>query len=406
MMAPSSAAGGRTQGRAGPHRCRASRGIALLIESSNAYAREILHGIRAYNREHGPWAIRFSELGRSASPPRWLRHWHGDGIIARIHSHRLAREVEALGVPTVDTGASGIAPTMPCVEPDHEGIARLAAEHLLERGFTHFGFYGLAGLRWSVLRGAHFRRLVSEAGHDCDVYEQVTARDWPDPWQVDSARAGRWIARLAKPAGILAAWDGCAMQALQVCHDLGIAVPDEVAVLGVDNDELLCDLADPSLSSVVTTPQQVGYRAAELLDRVMGGGGVPDGSCLVRPLGIATRRSTDILAIEDPHVGAAIRYIRAQACRGINVNDVLRATPLSRRSLEERFRKALGRTPHEEIARVQLRRVRELLTGTNLPLAEVATRTGFNHVEYMSVAFKRAEGIPPGEYRVRNRARP
>jgi len=180
-------------------------------------------------------------------------------------------------------------------------------------------------------------------------------------------------------------------------------VPDEVAVVAVDNDELLCELAHPPLSSVIPNTRRTGYEAAALLDRLMSGGKSRGETHLIPPLGVATRLSTDVLAIEDPHVSRAVRFIREHACDGINVQDVLRAVPQSRRLLEGRFRKLLGRTPHEEILRVQVQRVKQLLTETDLTLDAIAERTGFSHTEYLSVVFRREVGTPPGRFREQNR---
>jgi LacI family transcriptional regulator len=184
-----------------------------------------------------------------------------------------------------------------------------------------------------------------------------------------------------------------------VCRELEIAVPEEVAVIGVDNDRLLCDLADPPLSSVICNSRRNGYEAAALLNRMMSGESVPPEAHLIKPLGIETRQSTDILAIDDPDVAIAIRFIREHACRGIDVSDVLQQVPLSRRVLESRFRKILDRTPHQEITRLRIDRVKQLLAETDLSLSEIASRTGFQHDEYMTVAFKKQVGMPPSKFR-------
>jgi LacI family transcriptional regulator len=199
---------------------------------------------------------------------------------------------------------------------------------------------------------------------------------------------------------VLAAWDGRAVQVLQACRRIGVAVPDELAVLGVDNDELLCDLADPPLSSVATGILEIGSLAAELLSRMMAGERIPPGPRPVRPSGVVIRQSTDMLAIDDRPVSDALRFIRESAGRTICVEDVLRVVPLSRRVLESRFRRLVGHTPHEEIVRVRLRRVEELLIETDLPLKSIASRTGFPSVQYLICAFKQRNGVTPGRYRV------
>lgn len=374
--------------------------VALLVEMTNAYARETIHGVRRYIREHGPWTLRFSEQGRGGVPPRWLKRWKGEGILARVESQELAEAIAETNLPVVDFSACQFMPAMPSVETDNEAIAQFAANHFLERGFKSFGYCGLSGFPWSQLRGEAFVRFLTAAGCSCSRFESRVKASRYDPWLKDQAGLARWIELLPKPAGVLAAWDGCALQVLDVCRLQGVAVPEELAVLGVDDDELLCDLADPPLSSIAIMPRQTGYMAAELLDEMMAGLTVPPGPRLVKPQGVVTRQSTDVLAIEDREVSEAARFIRENACHSINVKDILAVIPLSRSVLEDRFKKRLGRTPHEEILRVRLRHVEELLLETDFSLAAIAQRTGFAHVEYLSVVFKRKTGIPPGQYRL------
>jgi LacI family transcriptional regulator len=257
-----------------------------------------------------------------------------------------------------------------------------------------------------MVRGEHFARALAEAGRDCSLYQPAAKPGRPDPWKSNDAGIARWIETLPRPAGVLAAWDGCAVQILQVCRRIGVVVPDALAVLGVDNDELLCDLADPPLSSVATGFQEIGYRAAELLDRMMAGAEVPPGPQPIRPLGVVTRQSTDMLAIDDRNVSEALRFIRERACHAIRVEDVLARVPLTRRVLESRFKRLVGRTPHAEIVHARLRHVEELLIETDLPLKSIASRTGFPHVQYLISSFKRNLGLTPGEYRLQNQPAP
>jgi LacI family transcriptional regulator len=338
--------------------------------------------------------------------PRWLGRWHGDGIIARIVNDRVAATIAEKGLPVIDVGNMGLAPSLPSVETDNEAIARLAAEHLLDRGLRHFGYCGVAGILTSKVRGDHFSRFLVEAGHACSVYQPATQPEHANPWQSDHAGITRWIRALPKPAGVLTAWDGRAIQVLQACRRIGVAVPDELAVLGVDNDELLCDLADPPLSSVATGIHEIGYMAAELLARMMAGERVPPGARRARPSGVVIRQSTDMLAIDDRQVSDALRFIRENAGCAIGVEDVLQVVPLTRRVLESRFKRLVGHTPHEEIVRVKLRRAEKMLIETDLPLKSIASRTGFLHVQYMIYAFKKRNGVTPGQYRVLNRSAP
>ena len=221
-------------------------------------------------------------------------------------------------------------------------------------------------------------------------------------WEEQQAQLCDWLRSLPRPIGIMACNDMRGQHVLDACRRINAAVPEEVAVIGVDNDELVCDLCDPPLSSVMPNPQRIGFEAAALLDRLMEGEKPQQMSKLVEPLGIVTRQSTDVLAIEDPLVASAVKYIRQRACDGISVVDVLHHVPVSRSILERRFRKFIGRSPQSEIRNVQLKRVKQLLRETDLPLERIAALSGYDHPEYMSVVFKRELGQTPGQYRTQN----
>ncbi|HTD65165.1 MAG TPA: DNA-binding transcriptional regulator [Candidatus Limnocylindria bacterium] len=374
--------------------------VALLIETSNAYARGLMHGIVAYMREHRPWSIYLTEHSRGDLPPAWLGKWDGHGIIARVENDRIARALENLKIPLVDVSAARPLPTLPWVETNDVEIARLAAEHLLERGFKNFGYCGDERFNWSNWRRDAFIEAVRARGGECSVLSRSQSGQPDERGEIE--RVAKWLRRLPKPLGVMACYDLRGQQVLDACRIHGIQVPDDVAVIGVDNDELLCDLADPPLSSVIPNAHRAGYVAASLLDRMMAGQKVKAEAHLIDPLGVATRRSTDVLAMDDRNVAAAVRFIRDHACEGIRVRDVLKAVPQARRRLEAQFSKLVGRTPQAEITRVQLNRVKLLLAETDLPLDDIASRAGFVHAEYLSVVFKRNFGMPPSHYRTLN----
>jgi LacI family transcriptional regulator len=376
------------------------RNVALLIETSNAYARGLLRGIVSYIREFGPWSIYLAEHGRGDGPPAWLDTWEGHGVIARIENRAIARVLRKLKIPIVDVSAARLLPELPWFETDDAAIARLAAQHLLERGLKHFAFCGDIRFNWSNWRCEHFQKFIAAAGYDCAVYRHALPHAADEEWEIEEISS--WVAGLPKPIGIFACYDFRGRQVLDACRRQNIVVPEAVAVIGMDNDELLCSLANPPLSSVIPNTHRTGYEAAALLDRLMSGESFAHEAHFIEPLGIATRQSTDVLAIEDANVARAVRFIRERACDGISVKDVLRAAPQSRRVLETRFQKLIGRTPHEEIVRVRLDRARTLLTETDLPLAVIAQRAGFAHVEYLSVVFKKHLGIPPSKFRAFN----
>ncbi|HBN76919.1 MAG TPA: XylR family transcriptional regulator [Planctomycetaceae bacterium] len=375
------------------------RSVALLIESSNAYARGLLAGVVTYVRQHANWSIFLPEQERGATPPKWLSRWNGDGLLVRIETDEIARVVRKSKLPLVDLSAARYLSDVPWVETDDSAIALLAAEHLMERGFQHLAYCGDPGFQWSILRHQEFEKQILQSGRSFHLHESIPRYDENYSWKREKRRLANWIEKLPKPVAIFACYDIKAQQLLDVCRELGISVPEQVAVLGVDNDELLCELCSPPLSSVIPNAHQAGFQAAAMLDRMMNGEEVSTEAIFIEPLGIQTRQSTDLLAIDDPDIAKAFRYIREHATANIRVSDLLRHIPLSRRMLEHRFLKYLGRTPHQEIQRQRILKVKDFLSSTNLTLAEIARNTGFEHAEYLSVFFKRETGQTPREYR-------
>ncbi len=381
------------------------RKIAVLVESSRGYGRGLLHGIATYVREHRPWTIYNHERRLYDAAPEWLGHWHGDGIIARIATPRFARQIARLHVPTVDLLGLHRIKNVPVIITDHRAVARLAADHLLDRGLVHFAFCGFAGIHFSERRSEYFVEYLAQHGHSVSVYADPAPARKFDAATIEAERLppvthiAAWLKSLPKPVGLMAATDDRAHHVLNVCGECGIAVPDEVAVIGVDNDEMLCDLCDPRLSSVALNPLKVGYEAAALLDRMMRGASPPRARTVIPPLGVVMRQSTDMLAISDADVAAAVRFIRERACDGIAVADVVRQVGLSRSTLKRRFAAVLRRSPKDEIDRVQIDRVMQWLSTTELPLAKIADLAGFRHVESMCKLFRRKTGMTPGRYR-------
>ncbi|WDQ16292.1 AraC family transcriptional regulator [Rhodopirellula sp. P2] len=375
------------------------KAVALLIETSNAYARGLLGGIASYIHEHDLWSIYLVEQERGAAPPTWLDDWEGDGVIARIENEEIASSIRRLKIPVVDVSAARRIPNIPWLETNDVAIGELAYQHFRERGFENFAFCGESRFNWSVLRRQAFEARVKEDGFECFSFDFDVDDQRPQSLKRERERLAKWVLSLQHPIGVLACYDIMAQKILDVCRLHGIKVPSELALLGVDNDELLCDLCTPPLSSVVPAAHQTGREAAGLLDAMMRGEEVGAEPHLIEPLGVATRQSTDVLAIKDPEIAAAVRFIRDHCCDGINVHDVVKKVPLSRRVFESRFLAMMGRTPHQEITRRRIERVRYLLIETDLTLVQISRRTGFQNHEYMSVAFRRVMGHPPATYR-------
>jgi LacI family transcriptional regulator len=375
--------------------------IALLIETSKSYGRGILRGIDRYVKEHVAWSLYLEPRALGTLPPPWLRRWKGDGIIARISDPNIAEVILNVDLPTVNLSSAMPELAFPCIESCPRAQARMAARHLLERGFQNFAFCGDGGQfnNWSLRVEGYFRGFLRHAGRRGMTINDLYLGKSRSDWDAEQEALAMWISRLPKPNGILAINDPTGLRVLDACHRAGVMVPEQVGVIGLENDDLVCSMTDPPLTSLMLNSQQVGYQAAELLDNLIAGKPAPNRIISVEPVGIVTRQSTDIQAHPDEVVAKAIRFIRKCACEGIKVEDVLSEVRVSRSSLDRRFKTALGRTPHEEIVRAQLKAAMQLLAETELNLLEIAIKTGYNHPEYMGVVFRRELGITPGEYR-------
>lgn len=381
--------------------------VALLLETSREVGRGLLRGVRRYARLHGPWGLHVMPGDMVQSLPT-MRAWGGTGIIARIPNARVARAILKTGLPVIAGPLSTrqLAPGSPLskvseIRADGEAVGRMAAEHLLERGLHHFAFVGVPHqTNWVERRQEAFCKRLSEAGFPCAVYPAPPARE--RDWGREQKRLARWLRAQPKPLGAMAALDARGRQVIEACMESGLRVPDEVAVVSVDNDELLCELCDPPLSSIALNAEKAGYEAAELLDRLMRGEKMPPRQIMIEPTHVVARQSTEIAGTDDAGVAAALRFIRHEASRPLGVPDVAAHVGLSRRSLELRFRRALGHTVLTEIRRAQLERVRAFLIETDLTIGQIAAQCGFANGNYLGKIFRKEYGETPQRFRLRN----
>ena len=386
-----------------PAKVRRTPHVALLVETSRTYGRDILRGVNRWMQEHWPWSVFLELRGLDSSVPRWLRSWHGDGILARTASAAMDKAIEATGLPAVELRASKLPHHRPFVGVDNLELGQAVASHFIDNGFSNFAVFDVATEIYFEERRDGFRRFVEARGGTCHTYHAGPGGEHPTDWERHQAAAADWVISLPKPVGILACTDQLGFWLLDACRRAGIAVPEEVAVVGVENDETLCQMATPRLSSVAFDGDRIGYQAAALLDRLMGGAPPPSEPLVVPPRGIVTRQSSDIVAIADREVAAALRIIREHACHGLAVSEVVDQIGISRTALERRMKAAIGRTPGEEIVRVRFARVKALLMETDLTLAAIADRCGIEHPQYMAEAFKKQFGMTPGVFRSHNR---
>ena len=375
--------------------------VFLFLESSRASGRLMLEGIARYAHHHGPWSFYWEPGGLETNPAR-LKKLDADGIIFRDVA-AFKQEAIKLGIPAVVVGhgrreARGLLN----VVTDSAAIGRMTAEHLLERGLRHFAFCGYAGTAreqtpWSKHRMESFRRRVVEAG-----FAPPATYVFPFlgvGWQKTRRELAEWLVRLPKPLGLMACNDDCGVQVIEACKLQGFRVPDTVSVIGVDNDEVVCGLADPPMSSVAIDFERAGYQAAEALDRLMRGSRTPSPKIEVRAVRVVARRSTDIVAVEDKQLVAALTCIRDRARTPLTVNEVARVVGISRRSLERRFRQQLGGSILQAIRRQRADHIAQLLLETSLPVTRIAESLGFPDVQHFARYFRAAKKMSPLAFR-------
>jgi LacI family transcriptional regulator len=370
--------------------------VILLIESSRASGRSLLRGVANYARHHGPWAFYWEPRGLEKVWPR-LKRLAADGIILR--DVEKVDDVIRCGLPAIVVGhrkdaVAGVANVM----TDSPRIGTMAADHLLDCGFRHFAYCGFGGISWSDIRGRHFANRVVAAGFSIHFYRPrrraaVRSGEGEEPFMA------AWLQSLPKPLGLMACNDDRGQHVIEACKLAGLRVPDEVAVIGADNDELVCELSDPPMSSVAVNFERAGYESAELLARLMAGRRAASRAIVVRPTHVIARQSTNILAIEDAHVAKALRFIRLHGREAIQVGDAVTASGLSRRVLEKRFRKLLGRSVLSEIRRVRVAQICRLLAETNLSVSQIADSLGYTSIEHIARYFRSEVKMSPLAYR-------
>ncbi len=381
------------------------RHVALVYPVSVPWMALFLRGVSDYAEQRGGWLI-------TASPPAlsWageeplsladLRGWPGDGVIAAITSRDELRVAKRLGKPIVNMAATLRDSGFPRVMPDHYGMGRLAAEHLLERGLRRLAYYGVAGLWFSQQRCAGFVERARQAGVSCTVLEAPRHPDPRQSWPQRIAPLTKWLRQMRPPVGLLAMQDYRARAVMDECQRLGLAIPHDVAVLGMEDDPTVCDFCRPTLSSVSRNGWRLGYETAALLDRLMDGHPPPPHDILVPSDGVVARQSTDTVAVDDPHVAAAVHFIHDHLTEPFGVDRVVCATSISRRQLEIRFRRVLGCTVHDYLCRERIERAKRLLgSGERIKFQQVAAACGLQTAERLRLVFKRVCGQTPQQYR-------
>lgn len=376
-----------------------SKKVALLIPSAQFGEEEVRLGIYRFARPNHPWDFLNLDIGGYES----ARRWKPDGAIARAGRIDFAAAAKSLMIPFVNLYGGKANFGLAQVGTDNEAIGTLAADYLADLGFKRFGYFGLPNDPSSNDRSAAFSRQLMKRGFGVELLDytaryrdagiEAPVRDIFQPVLTN------WLAQLPRPIAIFVFDDARALLAAETCRRLKIQVPEEVALLGTGDCKVLCYEAFPPLSSIRLPLEQEGYKAAELLARLMKGDKPPEKPILLQPGGVTPRQSTDVLAITDRHMANALRFIRENSCKGIEVDEVARHAGLNRRYLERKFREMLQRSPFQEIRRVQLERAKELLAQTDFTIDAVAEQTGFGSRTRLTVEFSKHTGASPGTYR-------
>lgn len=378
---------------------KANPRVMVLLESARAYERALLRGVARYAHLHGPWVfVREAPFWERRSGAALLAQAEAaDGVILR--EGPFLSEILKLGKPTIVTNyATERIPGLPNIVSDHYAIGRMAADHLIERGFRQFGFCGYGGFYWSRQRCDGFRERIENAGYRLHVYEGSLARCGA-AWRKEQRLIMKWLQALPKPIGVMACIDERSQQVADACTSAGIAIPGEVAIVGVDNDDMICTLSSIPLSSVVIDAEKGGYEAARCLDMLMRGRKVRAPVIEIKPSHVIARTSTDIMAAGDVNVSRAARYIGSHCRETIYVSDVARAAGLSRRVLEKRFRSALCRSVNDYIRQCRVARITELLAGSAMTVSEIASHMGFPDAAHIARYFRRQTNTSPAGYR-------
>ena len=373
----------------------AQRCVAVVMQPVRTYCRGVLRGVATVSTQ-AKWECIL--VAADAPPPLADLCTVAHGMLGHFSERQLIERVAGAGIPAVDIAPRGSGDELPRVSTDDVAVGRLAAAHLLSLGLPNFAFYGTRAHYFSLLREQGFKETLGAAGLSCHAFIGETAPGTQASPRQEVALKD-WLRGLPKPIGVLAATDSRALELLALCRTLDLPVPSSVAVLGVDNDDVFCELANPPLSSIALSTQLIGYEAARMLDRLMEGEEPQTRQLLIPPAGVVPRRSSDLPSILDADVAAAVRYIALHVQDDLQVADVLREVPMSRRSLEQRFRKTLGRSPAEEIRRAQIEVAKQMLTQTEEPMARVALAAGFSSAKQLTMGFRHATGVTPTAYR-------
>jgi LacI family transcriptional regulator len=388
--------------------------IAFAHDNITPRAQGIMAGIAEYTHKKGDWQL-IIWPDNSRESLSFLKQRGCKGAFVSTQTARQAKELLQIGIPVIAISTLQKMLALPFISANSEQVAKLACEYFLKKKFRNFAFFGLTEARWSRERMEYFSAYLSRAGHEIHVFkkEQIPitkdfisfVKLWIDTTLTQRQQElVKWLKQLPKPIAILASCDILACHLSNAVKEADLSIPDEIAILGIDNDQTMCNICDPPLSSIALNYKKAGYSAAKLLERIISGQTSMRGQRIdIEPTHVETRGSTDIFAIDDPDVIQALKYIKKNSNKPLQVNEVASQVYISERSLQSKFQKMLGRSVHEEITHAHLEIAKAMLVETSLPIDEIASRSGFHYTSNMRRAFKQFTGLLPQKYRQQHR---
>ena len=377
--------------------------IVLLSDFAEDYTKDLLRGITRYSRDHGPWTfcrtpLYYRETMGIDGIVNWAKEWEADGIIGQFHDEEEIRKFTAAGIPVIAQDFEERFADVPNITGAYRETGRLGAEYFLKKGFRNFAFYGFNNIVWSRERAEGFDEKVQEMGHTVHYYDQQNSRSM-DLWYYKPSDLSQWLNSLPKPIALMTCDDNQGHHITEAARHAGIRIPEEIAVLGVDNDEMMCDLSDPPLSSIGLDTEKAGYEVARLMAQMIEEKTCMGPDIIVKATQVITRHSTDIFASKDKYIVSALKYIHDNLDKNLKVDQVLKEVPLSRRSLEKRFVKTTGYPVYEYIYNQRIEKFTQKLLETDLTIFEIALDLGLNDSKNIARQFKQIKGLTPVEYR-------
>lgn len=379
--------------------------VILLTDFSEEYAKRLLKGIVQYSKEHQPWILckmplSYRALHRLEGVLEWAKRWKADGIIGQFYNSDCVNLFKENGIVAIAQDFKSRFAEIPNITGAHRLAGKMGADYFIRKGFKNFAFYGFKNIVWSRERFEGFKDELARYGMDDNLYEYQN-ENFRESWYYQSNPLIRWLEALPKPAAVMACDDNNALHITEVCRQLKIKIPEEISLLGVDNDESICTLSDPPLSSLDQTVESGGYEAAGLMDKLISDPDAPYEDIVVYPTHVVARQSTDIYATNDKYVAVVLKHIHQHPDKKLSINEMTGLVPLSRRLLEERFKQVTGLPMYRYIMNFRVDKFAKELLETDRPIVEIAAEHDSLDYKNIARAFKQVKGCTPSEFRSR-----